>query len=181
MNAAHWPSLQLSVRPSLRWRPAATWTAAVLLAASAAMIAARWSSVSVAWFESSQAEHERIAVQSLQTIQQAETLYASTYPATGFACTLAELGGDPSAGAASSHAAQILKADLASGFESGDIFSVRCEDKTIKGGVVRNNGFAVTAVPQALGQSGMRGFCDNQFGSIEYDPAGGSECTEPVE
>ncbi|MGA2970974.1 MAG: type II secretion system protein, partial [Acidimicrobiales bacterium] len=41
------------------------------------------------------------AIQSIRAIQQAQMQYASTYPANGYTCTLAALGGDPSAGAPS--------------------------------------------------------------------------------
>jgi len=42
---------------------------------------------------------ETSAVQSLRTIGQAELQYNSAYPANGFSCSLATLGGDPKSGA----------------------------------------------------------------------------------
>src|SRR6202453_3581620 len=58
------------------------------------------------------------AMQSIHAIQQAEMQYESTYPANGFSCQLSALGGDPSAGAPSPTAAQMLQPDITSGFKS---------------------------------------------------------------
>jgi type IV pilus assembly protein PilA len=91
------------------------------------------------------------------------------------------LGGDPSAGAPSQTVAQLVEKDLASGIKSGYIFSVSCNDKVTKNGIYRYNKFAVTAVPQIVGKTGTRGFCGDQFGNIQYDPAGGANCTQPLE
>ena len=41
-------------------------------------------------------------------------------------------------------------------------------------------GYTVTAVPQTVGKSGDRGFCSDQFGSIKFDPAGGTNCTQSL-
>ena len=132
-------------------------------------------------FGSRKAEHERAALDSIRAIQRAETVYASSYPANGFACTLAELGGDPSTGAASPQAAQILKADLSAGVRSGYVFTLSCIDRVTKNGIYRNDKYAVTAVPQIVGKTGTRGFCGDQFGNIQYDPAGGINCSQPLE
>ncbi len=43
--------------------------------------------------------HETSAIQSVRTIGQAQLQYNSAYPANGFACSLAVLGGDPKSGA----------------------------------------------------------------------------------
>jgi type IV pilus assembly protein PilA len=121
------------------------------------------------------------AIQSVRAIQQAEMQYESNYPANGFACDLKSLGGDPSAGAPSPTGAQILQGDLTSGFKSGYIFTIgNCTKVTING-TDRITGYTVTAVPQTLGKTGDSGFCSDQFGTIKYDPAGGSNCTQLVQ
>src|SRR5580658_5281339 len=51
------------------------------------------------------------AIQSIRAIQQAQMQYESTYPANGYTCTLASLGGDPTAGAPSETSAQIMQGD----------------------------------------------------------------------
>src|SRR5580698_6213180 len=44
--------------------------------------------------------HQTSAVRSLQVLNSAEGEYNGNYPQHGFACTLAQLGGNPSAGPA---------------------------------------------------------------------------------
>src|SRR3981189_1322270 len=43
--------------------------------------------------------NETSAAQSVRTIAQAELQYNSAYPANGFTCSIAALGGDPKSGA----------------------------------------------------------------------------------
>jgi len=118
------------------------------------------------------------AINSVQTINKAELQYESTYPANGFACTLTALGGDPSSGAPSPTGAQILQGDLTSGFKSGYIFTLGNCTKVTVNGTDRITGYTVTAVPQTVGKTGDSGFCSDQFGTIKYDPAGGTNCTQ---
>ena len=124
---------------------------------------------------------EASAIQSIRMIYQAQQQYESAYPAHGFACSLAALGGDPSAGTPSSAAAQLLSGDLASGFKSGYLFNLDCKDTMTINGIHRYNSYTVTAVPQTAGKTGNRGFCSDQFGIIKTDPAGGANCTQPLE
>jgi type IV pilus assembly protein PilA len=120
------------------------------------------------------------AQQSIHAIQQAEIQYSSTYPSNGFACTLPALGGDPNSGAPSAAGAQILQGDLTSGYKSGYIFAITCKDKVTVNSVDRYNSYSVTAVPQTVGRTGDRAFCSDQSGLIKFDPAGGSNCTQPL-
>ena len=118
------------------------------------------------------------AIQSVRAIQQAEMQYESTYPANGYACSLPALGGDPSSGAPSPTGAQILQGDLTSGFKSGYIFAIGNCTKVTVSGTDRITGYTVTAIPQTVGKTGDSGFCSDQFGTIKYDPAGGTNCTQ---
>ncbi len=125
--------------------------------------------------------NEAAAIQSIRAIYQAQLQYQSTYPANGYACTLAALGGDPAAGEPSPTAAQMLQGALASGFKSGYIFAIsNCTRETAKGTDLYT-GFVITAVPQKVGKTGNRGFCDDQFGTITYDPDGGANCTRTLD
>jgi type IV pilus assembly protein PilA len=121
------------------------------------------------------------AIKSVQTIEQAEMQYESTYPANGYSCTLGALGGDPSAGAPSPTAAQVLQPDLASGFKSGYIFTISNCSKVTVNSTDRFTGYTITAVPQTVGKTGDRGFCSDQFGTIKVDPAGGTNCTQQLQ
>jgi type IV pilus assembly protein PilA len=125
--------------------------------------------------------NETSAINSVQTVVKAELQYQSSYPANGYACTLPALGGDPNAGPPSPSSAQILQGDLTSGYKSGYMFTLTCKDKVTINGTDRSNGYTITAVPQTVGKTGDRGFCADQFGSIKYDPAGGTNCTQNLQ
>lgn len=123
--------------------------------------------------------NETSAINSLRAITQAEIQYDSTYPANGFACSIAALGGDPNSGAPTPQAAQLVQADLASGYKSGYVFNITNCSKVTINNTDRITGYTVTAVPQAVGKTGNRGFCTDQFGGApKYDPAGGTNCTQ---
>jgi len=125
--------------------------------------------------------NELSAKKSIQTIQQAEMEYESTYPVNGYACTLGALGGDPSSGAPSPTGAQLLQADITSGYKSGYIFTLTNCTKVTVNGMDRNTSYTVTAVPQKVGTTGNLGFCSDQFGTIKSDPTGGANCTQLVQ
>jgi type IV pilus assembly protein PilA len=120
------------------------------------------------------------ALQSIRAVQQAEIQYSDTYPANGFACSLTALGGDSNSGVPSATSAQILQGDLASGFKSGYVFTLTCNDKVAVNGVDHLNNYSVTAVPQTVGKTGDRGFCSDKSGIIKFDPTGGANCTQAV-
>jgi len=124
--------------------------------------------------------NEVSAQNSVQVIMKAEMQFESTYPSTGYACTLAALGGDPKSGAPTPAAAQLLQADLASGIKSGYVFSVGNCTKANTNGTDRITGYQITAVPETVGKTGHHGFCSDEFGTIKADPAGGTNCTQGV-
>ncbi|MGA2207199.1 MAG: prepilin-type N-terminal cleavage/methylation domain-containing protein [Terracidiphilus sp.] len=124
--------------------------------------------------------NEVSAINSVQAIIKAEIQYETSYPANGYACTLSALGGDPSSGSPPTPtSAELIQADLASGYKSGYIFSLTNCSKVTINGTDRITGFEVTAVPEAVGKTGNRGFCSDQNGgSPKYDAAGGTNCTQ---
>jgi type IV pilus assembly protein PilA len=125
--------------------------------------------------------NEFSAIRSVRTIEQAELMYSETYPSHGYACSLRALGGDPSAGQPSAEAAQLLPNDLASGIKSGYVFTISDCTRASLSDTDRVTGYTITAVPQAVGKTGSRGFCSDESGTIKYDPMGGSNCTQPLE
>jgi type IV pilus assembly protein PilA len=42
-------------------------------------------------------------------------------------------------------------------------------------------GYQATAVPASPGRTGDRGYCMDENNLIKYDPAGGTNCTVPVQ
>ncbi len=125
--------------------------------------------------------NETSAINSIKVITSGQLQYESTFPTTGFACSLQALGGDPASGPPSATSAQIIPNDLASGIKSGYIFSIGNCTKVSTGGQDRITGYTVTAVPETVGKTGDRGFCSDQFGEIKFDPAGGTNCSQPLQ
>jgi len=125
--------------------------------------------------------NELSAQKSLQTIQQAETMYESNYPTNGFACTLQALGGDPNSGPPSASAAQVINGELATGIKSGYIFNITNCTKVTVNNQDRITSFTATAVPATPGKTGDRGFCLDSGGAMKADPSGGTNCTQVVQ
>jgi type IV pilus assembly protein PilA len=124
---------------------------------------------------------ETSAIQSLRAIYQAQIQYQTNFPANGFSCSLAALGGNASAGPPSAQAAQVLQGDLAVGQKSGYTFNiVNCTKVTVNNQDMYTS-YEATAVPQSVGKSGHRGFCIDQAGEITADLAGGTSCTQPIQ
>lgn len=125
--------------------------------------------------------NETSAIQSLRAIYQAETQYQTNYPANGFSCSLAQLGGNASSGPPNPQDAQLLQSDLASGQKSGYTFNITNCTKTTVNNQDMYTGFEATAVPQSVGKTGHRGFCIDMSGEIKSDPSGGTNCTVPLQ
>lgn len=124
---------------------------------------------------------ELSAQKSLQTIEQAESMYESTYPTSGFACSLTALGGDPGTGPPSATAAGMINGELATGIKSGYVFNItNCTKVTVNNGD-RITSYTATAVPATPGKTGDRGFCLDSGGAMKADPAGGTNCTQMVQ
>lgn len=124
--------------------------------------------------------HETSALASLHAIQDAEVQYTSTYPANGYACTLAALGG-ASGSPPSPQAAQLLQGTLAAGLKDGYIFNLtNCTKAQGANNQDVFTSYEVTAVPQTVGKTGNRGFCMDMSGQIKADLAGGTNCTVPI-
>jgi type IV pilus assembly protein PilA len=125
--------------------------------------------------------NETSAIQSIRAVSQAQLQYESTFPTSGYACALSALGGDPKSGPPTPAASQMLQGDLTSGIKSGYIFAISNCTKVNLNGTDRITGYQVTAVPQTVGQTGNRGFCSDQFGTIKADPAGSTNCTQSLQ
>jgi type IV pilus assembly protein PilA len=122
------------------------------------------------------------AIQSMRAIGQAEIGYNSAYPANGYACTLAALGGDPHSGAPSPQGAQLLDPQLAStGQKSGYVFNITNCTKVTVNNQDTYTSYQVTAVPQALGKTGDNGYCSDDNNIVKVDPKGGTNCTDNIQ
>ena len=83
--------------------------------------------------------NETSAINSMQVIQKAETLYQSNYGINGYACSLTALGGDPASGAPTATSSQLLQQDLATGDKSGYLFTIGNCTKVTKHGTITIN------------------------------------------
>src|ERR1700749_4538992 len=124
---------------------------------------------------------ETSAIQSLRAIYQAQIQYQTNFPSNGFACALTALGGSASSGPPSPTAAQVLQGDLATGQKSGYTFSIINCNKVMVNNQDMYTSYEATAVPQSVGKSGHRGFCIDSAGDIKADPAGGTNCSQPIQ
>ncbi len=121
--------------------------------------------------------NETSAVQSVRTIAAAELSFNAAYPANGFACNIAQLGGDPKSGPPSAQAAQLIDPGLAAGQKAGYTFAItNCNKVTVNNQDMYTT-FQVTAVPQAIGKTGDNGYCSDENNIIRKDPTGGTNCT----
>jgi len=125
--------------------------------------------------------NELSAQKSLQTIEQAESMYESNYPTNGFACSLQSLGGESGSGTPSAASAQLLNGQLTTGIKDGYLFTITCTSKVTVNNVDRVTAYTLSAVPATPGRTGDRGFCLESGGAMKADPAGGTNCTQMVQ
>lgn len=129
-------------------------------------------------FQITRRANEAAAIKSVEDIVQAEREYRAAYPALGYSCSLAALGGDPRIGQPTSAAAQLLPRELISGVKAGYISAIKdCTTERTKD-IVHVTGYRITIVPEIVGKTGRRGFCSDQTGAIKVDPTGGTNCTQ---
>lgn len=121
------------------------------------------------------------AIQSVRAIGSAELQYNSAYPANGFSCSLAALGGVSGSGAPTAQLAQVLDQGVANGSKSGYTFNITNCTKVPVGNQEMFTGYEVTAVPTSIGRTGDRGYCMDENNVIKFDPAGGTNCTQPLQ
>ncbi|GAA3763533.1 prepilin-type N-terminal cleavage/methylation domain-containing protein [Terriglobus aquaticus] len=124
--------------------------------------------------------NETSAVGSIRALVAAELQYQQTYPQNGYACSVGALGGEKGA-TPTPAAAGLIAADLASGHKAGYTFAiVNCTKVTINN-QDQYTGYEITAVPDAVGKTGDRGFCSDDSQQIKVDPKGGTNCSVPLQ
>ncbi len=104
------------------------------------------------------AANEASAVGSVRTINTAEVTYSSSW-GSGFAAALTNLGGASPCVAAAANACLI-----------DPLLSVAPNTKSGYNGV--NNGFEVNATPSTFQTTGVRAFCADQTGLIQFNVNG---------
>ena len=128
----------------------------------------------------SKTANETSATASVHAIGQAELEYNSAFPANGFSCSLAALGGLPGT-PPSAQAAEVLDPGLAAGSKSGYLFNITNCTKVTVNNKDMYTGYEITAVPVSIGRSGDRGYCMDENNIMKFDPAGGTNCTQSLQ
>jgi hypothetical protein len=115
--------------------------------------------------------NEAAAVASMNTIHTAEILYSSTYPQTGFAGNLADLGRHGSNCQTPGKTNSCLIADdaLTSGVKDGYMFEL------VGDGSTPVSNYTLTATPLSTGTTGRCTYSSGQSGQISVvnQPSGG--------
>jgi type IV pilus assembly protein PilA len=133
------------------------------------------------YFGTTRRANEAAAIKSVEDIAQAEMQYKAAYPALGYSCSLAALGGDPRTGPPSVAAAQFLPREEASGKKGGYFFSISdCVPQGTAGSKPIAS-YKILAIPLLPGKSGQRGFCGDPSGAVKADPNGGANCTQVLQ
>jgi prepilin-type N-terminal cleavage/methylation domain-containing protein len=117
------------------------------------------------------AANESSAVGSIRTINTSEVTYSSTW-GTGFAADLPTLGGVSPCTTATAAAACLIDPVLTAGSKSGYKFAAKGTLQVAVGAVNVLNGFEVNSVPVKIQTTGVRAFCADQTGVLQFDAAG---------
>jgi prepilin-type N-terminal cleavage/methylation domain-containing protein len=119
------------------------------------------------------AANESSAVSAVRTINTAEVTYSTSFPTTGYAGTLPNLGGaTPCVPAIATGC--LLDSVLSAGNKSGYVFAAVGANAV--NGV--NTTYTAGASPVTFNQSGVRNFCSNEDGVLRFDP--GAAGSAPV-
>jgi type IV pilus assembly protein PilA len=105
--------------------------------------------------------NEASAVASIRTINTAEISYRVSYPAVGYTCRLASLGGNGASEPSAEHA-KLIDDDLASGQKHAYRFALEnCSNTGTE------HKYQVIAYPLVHNQTGIRTFCSDESGVIK--------------
>jgi|SRR5436190_1549535 len=115
------------------------------------------------------AANESSAVASLRTVTTAETTYSSSW-GSGYAATLANLGGANPCGVATAASACIIDSGLSVAPFSKSGYTFVAVGNTPVLGV--NNGFETNATPNVVDITGKRAFCSDQSGVLRANTTG---------
>ena len=116
------------------------------------------------------AANESSAVGSVRTINTAMVTYSTSFPDTGYAAALTNLGGATAACAPPAVAtvgAACLIDSLLSVVQQKSGYQFAAAGAATAGSLT-NNTYTVTAVPLTIGATGNRGFFSDQSGVIRY-------------
>ena len=125
------------------------------------------------------AANESSAVGSVRTINTAMVTYASSFPDTGYALALTNLGGATAAcapPAVATVAAACLIDSLLSVTQQKSGYQFAAAGAATAGSLT-NNTYTVSAVPLTIGATGNRGFFSDQSGVIRANRTGAADAS----
>src|SRR6266513_3764265 len=124
------------------------------------------------------AANESSAVSAVRTINTAEVTYATSFPTTGYAAALTNLGGATPCTPAIATGCLIdsVLSNAAPGVGSKNGYSFAATGANAVNGV--NTTYTAGASPVTFNQSGVRNFCSNEDGVLRFDP--GAAGSAPV-
>lgn len=125
------------------------------------------------------AANESQAVASMRQVVVAQTAYAATYPAGGYASTLAQLGPPSAGGKVSAQAAGFIDSALGCAAQPCTHAGYAFEVTTPR--LQPAPSYHLFGMPRHTGFTGSRGFCADQTHHLSYDPEGNTRCTEKME
>jgi len=114
------------------------------------------------------AANESSAVGSIRSINTAEVMFNSTYPATGFSPTLVALGGTAPCVPLVTNAC-LIDSVLSAGVKSGYNFAAPGDGKT------PSVSYSVGGWPVTVNQTGIRSFCSFEDAVVRADPTGAND------
>jgi type IV pilus assembly protein PilA len=123
--------------------------------------------------KSRMAANESSAVGSLRAINNAEVTYSTTY--STYICDLKAMGPTSNGTSATSSAAGIIDANLASGSKSGYSFTSGTCTVTANGSTTS---YQWLADPISPGASGSRHFCTDDTFNVKVDPNSSANCLD---
>lgn len=119
--------------------------------------------------------NEASAASSVRTINTVQVTYLSSYPAVGYANSVASLGppaitGCPATGPVSASAC-LIDFGLATATSPATAKTGYYFGMGVPAGGPPNQGYTVGGAPAAFNQTGVRGFCSNEDGAIRVASA----------
>jgi type IV pilus assembly protein PilA len=123
------------------------------------------------------AANEASAVYSIRTINTAQTTYATTYPALGYAYTLNQLASSTGSATPNSDNAGVLDWVLGCTSQMCPKSGYNFQISTVPGAPPPISAYSVWGTPITPGTTGSRGFCSDNMNPIQVDPLGGNTCT----
>ena len=119
------------------------------------------------------AANESSAASSIRTVNTAEVTYYSTYPATGYAALLTNLGGGASPCIPAVANACLIDNNLATngGGAGKSGYNFAAVAAATGGGVLLSQ-YAANGAPIVFQQTGTRAFCSTEDAVVRQDPAG---------